>query len=342
MTPTRIELEAPYLIFLGDVGDDGHAKTGFGIVHWRGEYCRGQMRLPGCNVDLGLEELGVADAAAAGIRTAIVGVAPTGGQIVDAWLPALIELARAGIDIASGMHSKLADIPELVAASAEGGSRLIDVRVPPPGLPVGNGRRRPGRRVLTVGTDCAVGKKYTALALHRELQNRGVSATFRATGQTGIMIAGSGIPIDAMVADFISGAAEALSPDNDTAHWDVIEGQGSLLHPSYAGVTLGLIHGSQPDAVVLCHDAGREEILGLEGSFPVPPIEKVIGMVLLAARTTNPDCVCAGISVNTSALSEADRKAYLADLENRHSLPCVDPIAVGMQRIADTLLEPYS
>ena len=339
MTPTRIELEAPFLIFLGDVGDDGHAKTGFGLVHWRGERCAGQMRLPGCKVDLGLPEMGVDDAVAAGIRTAIIGVAPTGGQIVEAWLPPLVELAKAGIDIASGMHSKLNEIPQLVAASEESGARLTDVRVPPPGLPVGRGRRRSGKRVLTVGTDCAVGKKYSALALHRELESRGIPATFRATGQTGIMIAGSGIPIDATVADFISGAAEELSPDNDPDHWDVIEGQGSLLHPSYAGVTLGLIHGSQPDAVVLCHDAGREEILGLEGSFPVPPIEKVIGMVLLAARTTNPDCFCAGISVNTSALDEKARTNLLADLEKRYSLPCVDPIATGMGSIADRLLE---
>ena len=153
------------------------------------------------------------------------------------------------------------------------------------------------------------------------------------------MISGSGIPIDAAVADFISGAAEALSPDNEADHWDVIEGQGSLLHPSYAGVTLGLIHGSQPDAVVLCHDAGRDGILGLEGVFPVPPIEKVIGMVLLAARTTNPDCYCAGISVNTSAMNDDERAAFLADLEKRYALPCVDPIATGMGPVADRLLE---
>jgi uncharacterized NAD-dependent epimerase/dehydratase family protein len=339
VTQTRIDLEAPYLIFLGDVGDDGHAKTGFGIVHWRGERCAGQMRLSGCNVDLGLPEMTSKEAAAASIRTAIIGVASTGGQIVDAWLPSLIELARAGIDVASGMHTKLADIPELVAAATESGARLIDVRVPPAGLPVGRGRRRTGKRVLTVGTDCAVGKKYSALAPHRELESRGIPATFRATGQTGIMISGSGIPIDATVADFISGAAEELSPDNDVDHWDVIEGQGSLQHPSYAGVTLGLIHGSQPDAVVLCHDPGREGILGLEGVFPVPAIEKVIGMVLLAARTTNPDCYCAGISVNTSAMNDDDRAAFLGDLEKRYALPCVDPIATGMGAIADRLLE---
>jgi len=339
LTQTRIQLDPPYLIFLGDVGDDGHAKTGFGILHWRADRCAGQMRLPGCNVDLGLPEMDAAQAVTAGIRTAVIGVAPTGGQIVEAWLPSLLELARAGIDIASGMHSRLTDNPELVAAAEQSGARLIDVRVPPADLPVGRGGRRSGKRVLTVGTDCAVGKKYTALALHRELADRGIPATFRATGQTGIMIAGNGIPIDAVVADFISGAAEVLSPDNDADHWDVIEGQGSLLHPSYAGVTLGLIHGSQPDAVVLCHDAGREELLGMEYFFAVPPIDEVIDMVLSAAHVTNPECVCAGISVNTSALADGERETYLADLEDKYGLPCADPIATGMAAIADALLE---
>lgn len=339
---TRIELNAPYLIFLGDVGDDGHAKTGFGILHWRGDRCAGQMRLPDCKVDLGLPEMDAKQAAAAGIRTAIIGVAPTGGQILEAWLPPLIELARVGIDIASGMHSKLVDIPELATIAKVCGAQLVDIRVPPPGLPVGRGLGRTGKRVLTVGTDCAVGKKYTALALHKELDDRGVPATFRATGQTGIMIAGSGIPIDAVVADFISGAAEVLSPDNDADHWDVIEGQGALLHPSYAGVTLGLIHGSQPDAIVLCHDAGRGELLGMEGHFPVPPIDEVIDGVIRAAQVTNPDCVCAGISVNTSAMADDERIAYLADLENKHGLPCADPIATGMAAIADALLEKDS
>jgi uncharacterized NAD-dependent epimerase/dehydratase family protein len=297
------------------------------------------MRLPDCKVDLGLPEMDVEKAAAAGIRTAVIGVAPTGGQIVDAWVPPLLELARAGIDIASGMHSKLVDIPELAMVAKICGARLIDIRVPPARLPVGRGVRRTGKRVLTVGTDCAVGKKYTALALHRELANRGLPATFRATGQTGIMIAGSGIPIDAVVADFISGAAEALSPDNDPDHWDVVEGQGTLLHPSYAGVTLGLVHGSQPDAIVLCHHAGREELLGMEGSFRVPSIDEVIDMALRAAHVTNPDCVCVGISANTSTMTDDERVAYLADLEHKYGLPCTDPIATGMAKIADALLE---
>ena len=335
----QIVLQAPYLIFLGDVGDEGHAKTGFGLVHWRPERCAGQMRLAGCPVDLGLSDLDVAGAIEAGIRTAIVGVAPTGGQIAPAWIPPLAELAAAGIDLAAGLHGRLGDIAELVDASSRGRSRLVDVRVPPEGIPVGRGVPRSGHRVLMVGTDCAVGKKYTALAMHRELVDRGIPATFRATGQTGIMIAGSGIPIDAVVADFVSGAAESLSPDNSEDHWDVIEGQGSLLHPSYAAVTLGLLHGSQPDAVVLCHDAGREEILGLEGQFPVPPIGEVIDRVITAAQVTSPDCRCVGISVNTSSMSSRARTDYLGQLENEYQLPCADPITTGVGRIADKMLQ---
>jgi len=335
----RIQIEAPYLLFIGDVGDDGHAKTGHGIAYWRPELCAGQMRLPGCQVDLGLPELSVEQAVAAGVRTAIIGIASTGGQLEPAWIPQLVALARAGISVASGMHSRLTDVPEIVAAAEKGNAELIDVRVPPAGIPVGRGRRRTGRRVLTVGTDCAVGKKYTALALHREFESRGIDVDFRATGQTGIMIAGEGMPIDAMVADFVSGAAEELSPDNDADHWDIIEGQGALLHPSYAGVSLGLLHGSQPDAVVLCHDVGRDDLIGLEGFFPVPPLDEVIDIVLREARVTNPRCIWGGISVNTSGLGDKQRGACLAELEAKYGLPCVDPVATGTARIADYLLD---
>jgi uncharacterized NAD-dependent epimerase/dehydratase family protein len=335
----KIQLKTPYLLFLADVPDEGHAKTGFGIAHWRPEACVGQMRLPACRVDLGIPELDVAAAVAAGVGTAIIGVASTGGVLLDAWIPALAALARAGIDIAAGTHAKLNDNAELVTAAKEGGAALIDVRVPPKGIPVGRGGRRSGKRVLMVGTDCAVGKKYSALALHREFVHRGIKSDFRATGQTGIMIAGEGMPIDAVVADFISGAAEVLSPANDADHWDVIEGQGALLHPSYAGVTLGLLHGSQPDAVVLCHDVGRDDLLGLEGVFPVPPLDQVIDIVLTSARVTNPDCIWAGISVNTSSLNPEQRQSYLADLARKYGLPSVDPVAIGMADIADYLLE---
>ena len=339
MSLTRVSLEAPYLIYLGDVADDDHAKTGYGITHWRPELCVGQMRLPDCPVDLGLPEMDTAAAINAGVKTAIVGVAPVGGQIPDHWLPQLIQLARAGIDIASGMHSKLKSMPDLVAAAYKGGAMLTDVRVPPANLPIGQGRPRSGKRALMMGTDCAVGKKYSALALHRELERRDVRATFRATGQTGIMIAGEGIPIDAVVADFISGAAEVLSPDNDDDHWDVIEGQGSLLNPSYSGVTLGLLHGSQPDAIVLCHDATRSRTLEVFGDYPIPELDEVIDDALRLARRIRPACFCAGVSVNTSTMTDFERDGYLGTLQNHLGIPCVDPVATGMTPIASFLLK---
>jgi uncharacterized NAD-dependent epimerase/dehydratase family protein len=297
------------------------------------------MRLPDCPVDLDLPEMTVSDAQDAGVKTVIIGVAPKGGQIPEQWIPQLVELAAAGFNIAAGLHTKLSDIAELIAAANKSGAKLIDVRVPPAGLPVGNGRQRSGKRVLMVGTDCAVGKKYSALALHRELQRRSIKATFRASGQTGIMIAGEGLPIDSVVADFISGAAEILSPDNDDDHWDVIEGQGSLLNPSYAGVSLGLLHGSQPDAIVLCHDAERTETEGVVGDYPIPELDEVIDDTLRTARRTNAKCFCAGVSVNTSSMNDFDRDNYLSKLQSELGLPCVDPLAIGMSPIANFLLK---
>lgn len=334
-----VQLKTPYLLFMGDVPDDHHAKTGHGLAYWRPEKCAGQMRLPGCPVDIGLPEFDVAAAVKAGVGTAIIGVASTGGILSDAWIPSLAALARAGIDIAGGTHAKLQDNDELVLAAMEGGAELIDVRVPPRGIVVGSGVKRPGKRVLMIGTDCAVGKKYSALALHRELLGRGVNADFRATGQTGIMIAGEGMPIDAVVSDFVSGAAELLSPGNDADHWDVIEGQGSLLHPGYAAVSLGLLHGSQPDAIVVCHHAGLDLLDDLEVDIEIPPLNEVAETALALAQTTNPDCIWAGISLNTSLLSEEERRGYLADTGGKYGLPCVDPVATGMADIADFLLE---
>lgn len=339
MHTTRISLDTPYLIYLGDVADDHHAKTGAGIAYWRPELCVGQMRLPDCPVDLQLPDLSTQAALDAGVKTVIVGVAPMGGKIPGHWLPQLTELAAAGLDIVAGMHTKLADTPQLIAAAAKGGASLIDVRVPPDDIPVGDGRLRSGKRLLMVGTDCAVGKKYTALALHRELRRREIKATFRATGQTGIMIAGEGMPIDSVVADFISGAAEILSPDNDNDHWDVIEGQGSLLNPSYSGVSLGLMHGSQPDAIVLCHDAARKKIDESGGDYPIPELDEVIDDALRLARRIRPGCFCAGVSVNTSRMSDFERDGYLAGLQNNLGLPCVDPIATGVSPITSFLLE---
>lgn len=324
---------------MGDVPDDHHAKTGHGIAYWRPEKCAGQMRLPGCPVDVGLPELDVPGAVDAGVGTAIIGVAFSGGTLSDSWIPSLCELARAGIDIAAGTHQKLRNNSELLAAASQGGAELIDVRVPPAAIDVGSGVKRSGKRVLMIGTDCAVGKKYSALALHRELTDRGMDASFRATGQTGILIAGEGMPMDAVVADFVSGAAEQLSPENANDHWDVIEGQGSLLHPGYAAVSLGLLHGSQPDAIVVCHRAGAEILDGLDVEVEIPPLNEVAETALVLAQITNPNCIWAGISLDSSALGDEDRHGYLADIAGKYGVPCVDPVATGMSGIADFLLE---
>ncbi len=339
MQITTVNLEAPYLLYLGDCPDMHHAKTGAGIAYWRPERCAGQMCLPGCPVDLGLAEMSIQDAIDAGVRTVVVGVAPMGGRIPAQWLPQLCELAEAGINVAAGLHTRLNSLPPLVAAATKGKATLTDARVPPADLPVGTGRLRTGKRVLMVGTDCAVGKKYSALALHRELERRDIKSSFRATGQTGIMIAGEGIPIDAVVADFISGAAEVLSPDNVDDHWDVIEGQGSLLNPSYSGVSLGLLHGSQPNAIVLCHDVARLKIDESGGDYPIPELDEVIDDVLRMARRIRHDCFCAGLSVNTSSLSDFDRDNYLSKMQDHLGIPCVDPIAIGMTPIANFLLK---
>lgn len=333
-----LNIATPYLVFLGDTVNPLDAKTGRGLVDWRPEQCIGQLRLPGCTVDLGLPDMTPAEAVAAGAKSLVIGIATTGGQIHPDWIAIFKEALDAGLDIVSGMHTRLANAGNLADHAAAKGRQLVDVRVPPAGLPVGSGRKRTGKRLLTVGTDCCVGKKYTALSVHAELARRGVPATFRATGQTGIMIAGEGIPIDAVVSDFVSGAAEALSPDNEDAHWDIIEGQGSLFHPAYAAVTLGLLHGSQPDALVLCHEAGRPHIDEYP-DYPIPGLEECMAHYLAAAQLTNSAVQFVGISVNTASLDEKGRQDYLAKVAAEVGLPVVDPMAGGVASIVDRIME---
>ena len=224
-----MHIRTPYLLFLGDARDALAAKTGQGIVDWRPDAVAGQMRLPGCGADLGVAELSISDAVRAGARTLVIGAVNPGGVLPDTWRVHIVEALEAGLDIASGMHVRLVDIPEVAETAARIGRRLFDVRHPSGSFHTASGRKRTGKRLLTVGTDCSVGKKYTALAIERELLRRGVDADYRATGQTGILISGSGIAIDAVVSDFAAGAAETLSPDADADHWDVVEGQGSLV-----------------------------------------------------------------------------------------------------------------
>lgn len=334
-----LEIPRPFLLFMGDVADRGSAKTGLGLVDWRPDWCAGQWRLPQCGVDLRLPDLSPHQAVAEGARTLVIGVAPDGGRIPSHWLPLLQQALEAGLHLAAGLHDALADEPALVQAAAAHGRRLFDARRPPPGmtLPVGTGARRSGRRVLTVGTDCACGKKYTALAIERELRARGLDAHFRATGQTGVLISGGGLAIDALVADFVAGTVEAMTPAAPAAHWDVIEGQGSLYHPAYAGVSLALLHGAQADAFVLCHDPRRAHIEYLP-DFPMPDLLDAIELHCRLGSLTRPGIRCAGISLNTAGMSASERNRRIAELQERTGLPVTDPMALGVGPIVDGLL----
>ena len=334
-----IDLPQPYLLFIGDTTIPGYAKTAFGLRDWAGDRCVGECALEGATVTTGLVQLTPAEAAGRGARSMVIAVANSGGFIPPAWQASLIVALEAGLDLISGMHGRLSEMPKVAEAAERLGRRLIDVRVPPGDLPVGTGRKRSGLRLLTVGTDCALGKKYTALALAAALGERGVPYAFRATGQTGIMIASGGIPLDAVVSDFAAGAAELLSPDAASDHWDVIEGQGSLMHPAYAGVSLGLLHGSQPDVFVVCHEPGRSEVIGAPG-FGLPSVEEVIDLTIRLGSRTNPAIRCGGLAFNTSGLSGEDAEHIMAAEGERLNLPVADPIRGGalFDRLVDNCL----
>lgn len=321
-------LPGPYLLFLGDTTEPGYAKTAYGLRDWAPERCLGEYACEGATVTTGLQFLTPAQAVAGGARSLVIGVANAGGHIPEAWLDSLVQAMEAGLDIISGMHVRLGEIALLRNAAACFGRRLIDVRQPPADIKLASGRRRTGRRLLTVGTDCALGKKYTALALAHAFRQRGLDADFRASGQTGIMIAGGGIPMDAVVSDFAAGAAEMLSPDAAPSHWDVIEGQGSLFHPAYAGVSLALLHGSQPDVLVVCHQPGRERVLG-HPAYALPSIEETIALNLQLGGRTQPGIRCGGVSLNTAHLDPAAAERLLASESERLGCAVADPVRGG-------------
>lgn len=329
-------IEHPYLLFLGDAPDALAGKVAQGIKDWRPDASVGQFRMVGCKADMKLPDMTLDEAVAAGARTLVIGVANRGGYIPDAWKAVLIEALEKGMDLASGLHNLLRDEPDLVAAAKEHGRKLHDVRVPSVKYPIANGVKRSGKRCLAVGTDCSVGKMYTALAMDKEMQARGMKATFRATGQTGILITGDGVPLDAVIADFMAGSIEYLTPDNDPDHWDLIEGQGSLFHVSYSGVTMALVHGGQPDVLILCHEPTRPHMRGLP-DYQLLSLEALRDVALQLARVANPECQVVGISVNTQHMSEDEANAYLAGVEARMGLPTVDPFRHGAGRLVDAL-----
>lgn len=329
------DLQKPYALFLGDVPDALAAKTATGVVDWRPDWCVGQIRLEGCKADTGLPDMSIAEAAQKGAKTLVVGAVNAGGVLPDHWVAAILEAIDAGMDVATGLHARLQDIPAIKAAAEAHGAALHNVRHVEQRLDTGKGTKRTGMRVLAVGTDCSVGKKYTALALEKGMTARGMKASFRATGQTGVLISGRGLAIDSVVADFISGAAEWIAPANDPDHWDVIEGQGSLFHPSFAGVSLGLLHGSQPDAFIVCHEPTRVTMRGVK--TPLPSIQEVIDANIAMGKLTNPAITCTGIAINTAALGTGDARDLLEATSAQYNLPATDPVRFGVDGLVDRL-----
>lgn len=329
-------IKTPYLLFLGDAPDQLSAKVAQGIKDWRPDNAVGQYRMAACKADVGLKDMTLVEAQEAGAKTLVIGVANRGGYISQAWKEILIEALSMGYDLASGLHNLLSEEADLVEAARQYGRELHDVRVASVEYPIASGVKRTGKRVLAVGTDCSVGKMYTALALDNAMRARGMKSTFRATGQTGILITGDGVPLDAVVADFMAGSIEYLTPDNDPDHWDVIEGQGSLFHISYSGVTLALVHGGQADALIICHEPTRPHMRGLP-DYKVPSIEAVRDVAMTLATFANAACQVVGIAVNTQHQSEEEAVAYMAEVEARTGLPTVDPYRHGAERLAEAL-----
>jgi uncharacterized NAD-dependent epimerase/dehydratase family protein len=277
-----------------------------------------------------------------GPTTALVGVATQGGRFPPEWLDILRRCIAARLDVENGLHVFLGDDHELSALAAQRGVELRDLRRPPAGLSTATGANLDvdATIVLTVGSDCAIGKMTVSLELDLETRRRGIASVFVPTGQTGIAVAGWGIAVDAVVADFIAGAAERLVVEGTERGGELlwVEGQGSLLHPVYSGVALGLYHGSAPHLLVLCHEAGREEIEGAGGGpHPIPPLRELVELHERLALPARPARVAA-IALNTRFLTEADACAAIAAAEEETGLPADDPVRFGAAKLVDAVL----
>lgn len=285
----------------------------------------------------------VDDALALGPTTALVGVATQGGRFPPAWRELLKACVANGLDIESGLHEFVSDDPELAELAARHGVELRDLRKPPAGLsvPTGENLRLSAQVALTVGSDCAIGKKTVALELDLEARRRGLRSVFVPTGQTGIAIAGWGIAVDAVVSDFLAGAAERLVVEGSRRGGEFlfVEGQGSLTHPAYSGVTLGLIHGSAPHAFVLCHKAGATEVEGFPGhGLPaLPELVELHERIALPLRPARVAC----LALNTAGLDDEAARAAIAAAAEETGLPADDPVRYGAGPLLDSVLSAF-
>jgi uncharacterized NAD-dependent epimerase/dehydratase family protein len=277
-------------------------------------------------------------AAAPEANTLLIGIAPVGGKIPATWRAIILQAIERGMDIVSGLHDFLADDPEFAAAAARQGIQLIDVRRNRERQVAERiGLRDDCLRIHTVGHDCSVGKMVTAIEVTNELKRRGRDAKFLATGQTGIMVEGDGVPVDCVVADFVSGAIEQLVLRHQHHEILLIEGQGSLVHPAYSGVTLGLLHGCAPQGLILCYEIGRETITGVPG-MRIPPLSEILRLNEVMANVMCP-CRVIGIAMNSrlvdAAAAAAERERVRTDLQ----LPVCDVFRDGPQELADAVLK---
>ena len=328
-------IEKPYLLYLGDSKEDLSIKMARGVLVWDEDSCVGEWAQSAAEVSLGLPRMTPAEAVEAGAKTMVVGLVNSGGAVKDSWIADLEDALVAGLDLAAGMHIPMASLGDLGPLAEKHGRTLHELRRPKVAHKTASGQKRTGQRLLTVGTDCSVGKMYTSLAITREMERRAVPVQFCATGQTGTLVAGEGIAVDAIVGDFMSGAVEALCPAIPENEWQIVEGQGSLFHPAFAGVTLGLLHGSQPDYFVVCHEPTRTKMRAVEQ--PMPTLKQVVDATLLHGALTNPDIKLAGFSVNTSNMAETEAKDLLATIEQEFGVPATDPVRFGVTAIVDGL-----
>jgi uncharacterized NAD-dependent epimerase/dehydratase family protein len=273
-------------------------------------------------------------------NTALVGVVTQGGRFPADWRALLKSCVEAGLDVENGLHVRLHDIPGLADLARERGVELRDLREPPPDLSTATGANLgvDARIVLTVGSDCAIGKMTATCELDLEARRRGLASVFVPTGQTGIAIAGWGIAVDAVVSDFLAGAAEHLVVEG-AKRGDLlwVEGQGSILHPIYSGVAVGLMHGSAPHLYVLCHEAGRETVEGDATRSPIPSLRELVDLHERMSLKLRPAKV-ACIALNTSFLSDADARAAIAAAEEETGLPADDPVRYGAAKLLDAVL----
>lgn len=342
MTDDRA-LEAPFCLFLADTTDPKSIKTASGLVEWAPERVACEYALPGCTVTTGVPRAYSLREAREkyGAKTLVVGtVMSTPIALPESWLTSFSDAMVAGLDVACGMHDRANDYRQLYLMAKTTGRRLVDFRYSPREYVLGTGKPRRGIRILVVGQDCNIGKKYTSISLTRYLKSIGVNATYRPTGQTGSLIAAGerSIVLDTVPGDFLAGAVEWLAPENDADHVDVIEGQAGLFNPSMGQLVLGLIYGSQPDLIVFCVDPLREKMRGLD--YAPVDFEFEMQYVKTFALRVNPHAKFAGLSVNYGDLNEDLRSAVLRNYSSRVGGYSYPRLPGATSRFSPTVLDP--